>query len=239
MRADDEPDRQRRQRAVNQLIRVHLRQIPREAVLGGFQRKAAGQTADQRRSPTDVARRHDLVEKRQAGRAENERQHAQNHFALRLANRHDGKRFADQPRGERNACSEQHGAGRQSDEIDEHPSRQRPAASNAPDQVDLALDRRNREPRGDCDQRNRNSGQSSSLLRESQHIFVDDRRSAGRQHVLEDERFECGEPTLEHRKAGDERERDGGHRHHREQRRERKAAGGTREADVAHLHRDA
>ena len=164
-----------------------------------------------------MARRHRFVEQREARGSENEWQHAQYQIALRLANRDDGQRFADQPGRERDAGAQQHGARRQSDEVNDDASRQRSPAPNTPDQIDFALDGRNREARRHRDERDRDAGQPCGLLREPEHIFMDDRCGAAGQHVLEDEAFERGKPTFEHRKAGNKRECDRCHRDDGEQ----------------------
>src|SRR6187401_3054679 len=90
-REDDDPaqvdpqqeDRQRRQRAVDHLVRRYLCEVPTERVLGTFQRRRGQRAGDNRRHYADMPRRNALVKHGESRRGEQERQRLGNLVAER------------------------------------------------------------------------------------------------------------------------------------------------------------
>ncbi len=131
------------------------------------------------------------------------------------------------------------GPERDAEQINGEPSRKRAPDADAPERVDLALDRGDHKGRGDENEDDRYAGQRGRLFGELAHVLMDDLVCAAGQRELQQKRLERVEPLLEHRKPRGDRERNGGERHDSQQGGEGEAARGAAKAGVARARRDA
>ncbi len=230
----DQEHRQRRQRAVDELVGRHLGEIEREAVLRRLERQCRRGGTGQCMRPRHLRRGDDRIQQGQRRGREQQWHRRQDQVGQESVQRHRRERLGDEPGRQRQARPDQDRPGGEPQRVDDDPAPEAAAAGDAPDQVDLALDGGGGHRRGHGDEHDRDAGEARGLFGEFADVVVNDGVRALRQHVPQQETLERVEPALEDGEVGDRRQRDRGERHEREERREREAGGGAREPDGVH-----
>ena len=146
----------------------------------------------------------------------------------------DGRRpdrMLDDPIRVVNRRTDERRPGGEPERIDNDAARQRSRMARAPDGIDLAVDFRDQQHRGQDDESGAKPLELSRLGRELRQVLTHDRAAPGKE-VTEQERFQCRLRAFEHREPRHVREGNGEQRHEPEQRRIRKARRSPGEPDT-------